>query len=429
MKRKLTLLLLSLNALLAGATIHGEFSLSESDSILSKAREQYPKYVAFLPSNKLDSILEYKGTDVTPITFQVNKVDLEENEQLKNIVSVINKLRKDEHFGIGYIWIAGSASPEGPIDGNKRLGKSRAEALADYLKRETHLEDVDIRIENIWEDWASLSLLLSKQDFPNKEKVIQIIANEEKWDQRKLKIKRIDKRKTWNLLLHEMFPKLRNARMVIVCSVKESPVLSDMSVSLSSEEIAVEAPPISSPDIELPTITTMAEDRFFALKTNGLYLGALIANIGFEVELWRKWSLDVPVWYSPYDYTPTRKIRLLATQPELRFWPKKAGKGHFFGLHTHIVGFNVAINDNGRYQDPNHALWGAGFSYGYTFHLDKSQKWSLEFNLGAGFAEYDYDVYRNWANGPKFNSGSDFYWGITRAGISIAYKFYKPRTK
>ena len=70
-----------------------------------------------------------------------------------------------------------------------------------------------------------------------------------------------------------------------------------------------------------------------------------------------------------------------------------------------------------------------GLSYGYATHLDKAKRWSLEFNIGAGFAEYDYDVYRNWHNGPKFRSGNDFYWGITRAGVSIAYKFYKPRKK
>ncbi len=169
------------------------------------------------------------------------------------------------------------------------------------------------------------------------------------------------------------------------------------------------------------------QTRFFAVKTNLLFAAALCANLGFEAELWPKWSLDIPVWYSPYDITSTRKLRLLAAQPEIRWWPEKAGEGHFFGLHMHVVGFNVAINDHGRYQDPNHALWGMGLSYGYAMKLGKTKRWGLEFNVGAGFAEYDYDAYRNQENGQKFRSGSATYFGITRAGISLSYNWYKER--
>lgn len=89
----------------------------------------------------------------------------------------------------------------------------------------------------------------------------------------------------------------------------------------------------------------------------------------------------------------------------------------------------MAINDHGRYQDPNHALWGMGISYGYAIELGKQKRWAVEFNIGAGFAEYDYDIYRNWENGPKTGSGSDWYWGITRAGISISYKWYVEKGK
>lgn len=158
-----------------------------------------------------------------------------------------------------------------------------------------------------------------------------------------------------------------------------------------------------------------------------LFAAALTANLGIEVELWRQWSLDIPVWYSPYNITSTRKLRLLATQPELRWWTKKAGEGHFFGLHTHVVGFNVAINDHGRYQDPNHALWGLGIGYGYSTTFGKGKRWGLEFNIGVGFAEYEYNIYRNEPNGPLIGKGDGMYWGVTRAGITLSYRFYRPR--
>ncbi len=47
----------------------------------------------------------------------------------------------------------------------------------------------------------------------------------------------------------------------------------------------------------------------------------------------------------------------------------------------------------------------------------------LAFTIGAGFAKYRYDAYRNRENGQKFASGSDCYWGITRAGITLSYKW------
>ena len=143
----------------------------------------------------------------------------------------------------------------------------------------------------------------------------------------------------------------------------------------------------------------------------------------------RQWSFDFPIYYSPYDITPERKLRLLAIQPEVRWWTKEAGEGHFLGLHTHVAGFNIAINDNGRYQDPNHAAWGIGLSYGYQMALGRKERWAVEFNLGAGFAEYSYDAYRNWENGPRYHSGKGWHWGITRAGISFSYKWFKQRKR
>ena len=160
-----------------------------------------------------------------------------------------------------------------------------------------------------------------------------------------------------------------------------------------------------------------------AVKTNLLFVAALTANLGFEAELWPHWSIDLPVWYSPYDIASTRKLRLLAVPPEVRWWPGVVMNGHFIGLHTHVAGFNVAINDKARYQDPNHALWGMGLSYGYAFSWGKDNRWGIEFNIGVGFAEYDYDAYRNRRNGALFKSGSDVYWGVTRAGVNLSYKW------
>lgn len=388
-------------------------------------REWYPKYVTFLPEDKLDSALVYANTDLVPVIYKVNKYDLRNTTQLDSITQLVNRILHDVRVEPAYIWIGGSASPEGPIRWNKQLGHYRSTALANYLRVHTEISEDMLRVENLEEDWYSVTRILQRIDFPNKEQILDIIAQESDRAKRKTRIKNIDGGKTWHRLIREVFPPFRNARMVIVCHAKdiqkETIPLAPVVPELTIPEINIEVQPLQIP------MPSRKEKRFFAVKTNALFLAALTANVGFETELWRRWSLDVPIWYSPYDIKPTRKLRLLAVQPEIRHWLKKAGKGHFFGLHTHIVGFNVAVNDHGRYQDPNHALWGMGLSYGYVTHLDKAGRWGLEFNIGGGFAEYDYDTYHNRPNGARFRSGSNFYWGVTRAGISFSYKWYKTR--
>jgi len=397
------------------------------DSIPAAVHNWRARYVTFLPESQFDSTSVYADTDIVPMIYKVNKWDYHPGTKADSVCRVIEDVIHDPSVRLAYVWVGGSASPEGPIRWNKTLGERRANVLADYLLAHTSLQRRQLRVENLEEDWASVVRTLQRIDFPHREEIIAIIKAEPNRLRRKQKINAIDGGRTWQKLIREVFPPLRNARMAIICYPE----------IFEPDSKAVDSLPIPSlipeTQLALPTIVpriypTVPESRFFALKTNALFLAALCANLGFEVELWPKWSLDVPVWYSPYDIVrPTRKIRLLATQPEIRYWMKKAGEGHFFGLHTHVVGFNIAINDNGRYQDPNHALWGMGLSYGFALHLDKAKHWGLEFNIGAGFAEYDYDVYHNRRNGQKFRSGSAVYYGITRAGITLSYKWYKQR--
>ena len=215
--------------------------------------------------------------------------------------------------------------------------------------------------------------------------------------------------------------------MVIVCY--EQPELPSI--------VTYDAPPVTDLRQEvyerltpIPfTSEQPARRRVILLKSNLLAVTtALVANLGFEVELARHWSLDVPVYYSPYDlFKETRKVRVLATQPEVRYWLREVSQRHFIGLHTHVAGFNIALNDHGRYQDPNHALWGMGLSYGYALPFGKNKRWGAEFTVGFGFADYKYDEYENIGIRPGQlvrSSGSKCYWGVTRAAVTLSYKWF-----
>ena len=114
---------------------------------------------------------------------------------------------------------------------------------------------------------------------------------------------------------------------------------------------------------------------------------------------------------------------VFAIQPEVRYWwGESLIKGHFIGLHVPVTGFNIQLNDKYRYQDPNHALWGVGVSYGYAMPLRKDSKWGVEFTIGVGYMDITYDVYEGVHNGKYLRTETKNYWGLTRLGINFSYR-------
>lgn len=160
--------------------------------------------------------------------------------------------------------------------------------------------------------------------------------------------------------------------------------------------------------------------RYVAVKTNVPFLAVAVQNLAVEVQLARHISLDLPVMWSISDIERRHALRTIALQPEARWWLKSVGTGHFFGVHAHAAWFNVKWEDD-RYQTEKRPLIGAGLSYGYKLPL--SAHWGAEFNVGAGYANMQYNTYYNLDNGAWIDTRTRHYWGITRAGISLVYRF------
>lgn len=161
--------------------------------------------------------------------------------------------------------------------------------------------------------------------------------------------------------------------------------------------------------------------RYIAVKTNLAYQAALVNNLTFEIQCSKHVSVELPVIWSLSEFNEKHAIRTFALQPEARWWLSEAGQGHFIGLHAHVAWFNVKWKNN-RYQDVERPLLGAGISYGYSLPLSKH--WGAEFTLGAGYANIKYDTYYNIDNGALFSTDdSKNYWGITRVGLSLVYRF------
>lgn len=186
--------------------------------------------------------------------------------------------------------------------------------------------------------------------------------------------------------------------------------VSSPSVCDSSPAAAGERIPSSEPTVA----------RYVALKTNLAAWAGTILNVAADVQVGRHWSVELPVLWCPWYVSDRHAVKTFTIQPEGRYWLAHPGKGHFFGLHAHMGWFNVRW-DKDRYQDTGRPLLGAGISYGYL--LPFNEHWAGEFTLGAGYANMRYDTYYNIDNGARIDTRTKNYWGITRVGISVVYRF------
>ena len=72
--------------------------------------------------------------------------------------------------------------------------------------------------------------------------------------------------------------------------------------------------------------------------------------------------------------------------------------------------------DKHRYEG-----WFVGAGVGLGYQLVLNRRWSLEAEVGAGYAYLDYDKYRCNTCGNLEASKTKDYFGLTKAGLSVVY--------
>ncbi len=182
----------------------------------------------------------------------------------------------------------------------------------------------------------------------------------------------------------------------------------------------------------LAAIGISAGAQNVGIKTNVLSDAFLNVNLGVEVGLAPKWSLDVSGQLNDWTLSNDRKWKHWALQPEARYWFCDRFARHFLGIHAFTGQYNVGgIGANfslfgSDYSLPIHNRYqgwvvGAGVGYGYAWVLGKH--WNLEGELGVGYAYMTYDKYSRTGCGEKLGDGGHNYVGLTKAAVSIVYLF------
>lgn len=193
-------------------------------------------------------------------------------------------------------------------------------------------------------------------------------------------------------------------------------------VTAKEQAEAITAQPEQQPEqtVKITPETASSSGRYLAVKTNLAAWAGTIMNVAADVQVSEHFSVELPVLWCPWYVGSKHAVKTFTIQPEARYWLSKPGAGHFFGVHAHVGWYSVKWNRD-RYQDTGRPLLGAGISYGYL--LPFNEHWAGEFTLGAGYANMRYGTYYNMDNGARINTRTKNYWGITRVGLSLVYRF------
>lgn len=173
---------------------------------------------------------------------------------------------------------------------------------------------------------------------------------------------------------------------------------------------------------------TLDTPPIIAVKTNLLYAATLTPNLGVEIGLSDKISLEISGgnnrWNLDGDDDDNKKLVHWLVKPEVRYWLCERFNGHFFGLHALYAKYNIGghdiplLNFDKEYRYEGDAF-GGGISYGYHWMWNK--RWGMEFNIGAGVLALDYKKYDCAKCGDNIGSYKKTYFGPTSAGIKLIF--------
>lgn len=177
-----------------------------------------------------------------------------------------------------------------------------------------------------------------------------------------------------------------------------------------------------------------------ALKTNLLYDATTTPNLGIEVGVGKRSTLQLFYGLNPWSFNSDtkgeQKVKHWLLMPEYRWWTCANMSGLFFGIHamggqfnagnvdlpipgTFFSGDNLATKVKDSRVEGTYL--GGGLTIGYQWIL--SRHWNLEAEVGAGYNHVWYDEYPCSECSKKLGDGSTNYVGMTKLGLSLMYVF------
>lgn len=159
--------------------------------------------------------------------------------------------------------------------------------------------------------------------------------------------------------------------------------------------------------------------QIFAVRTNALAALTATLDIGAEVSIADKWTVEASGYWNPIR-TASFSTNFHAVQLGGRYWFYESFVGHFVGAHLTYVGYDLGSSTR-RYDG---RAFGIGVSYGYSWML--STRWNVAVEAGVGLF-HSKDTRRD----PTVSEWDDEYiyhcrrWTLfpSKLGVSFSYLF------
>lgn len=353
--------------------------------------------------------------------------------KLNQIVTLLDSITAQNSIVITEVAFSGAASPEGSAAINRKLSRLRLAEVENYVRQRVDIPDSLIVRNDNYIAWEQLIDEVAQSDLENKEEVIRILGTDYgtatdyagyEVDGRIPALKKMDNGTTWRTLYNRYFSQMRNAYATSISfTIRTIP-----NVNITAEIEPRESFPVM--DIAKADTYNARPTRHLYLKTNAIGWGMGVSNFAVEIDMGKRWSAQLPIYYSAVNYfTSTIKFRTFCIQPELRYWFSGNMNDKFFlGAHFGMAYYNFALDGKYRIQDKNgdKPALGGGLSVGYRMPIGKSERWKLEFSLGAGVYSLKYDKFYNTdstPNGELAHTIKKTWFGLDHAAVSFSYMF------
>ena len=186
-----------------------------------------PRYVTPFVTPEREAVKVRNEVRVARLQFRQGKSDVDprykdNRAELETVTGSINVVKTNPDLTITGIYITGYASPEGSVAFNQKLSESRANALAEYARKDTHMDASLWHVAGMGEDWEGLRREVEKHPgLLKQDEVLAIIDGcDGNQDECENQLKALVPPTIYERLLNEMYVPLRRNEYRIEYNVR-----------------------------------------------------------------------------------------------------------------------------------------------------------------------------------------------------------------
>ena len=170
---------------------------------------------------------------------------------------------------------------------------------------------------------------------------------------------------------------------------------------------------------DMPLETKTPTDYHFSLRANLLRWATLTPDLGVEWRICPSWGIAVNGSWTSWSWNDKdRRYALWEVAPEVRYYMGEK-KAWYLGAMFKAGQFNYKLSETGKQGD----LMAGGITAGYQLRLNKAL--ALDFNLGLGYLNADYEKYEviDGVRVRRSNETKDW-WGPISASVTLVWKLF-----